>query len=252
VVQEVITGNTANPPTPPPVKENYFFVGWYYDDDGDLIEWDFTTPIDRDITLIAVWTPAITDITVAKRVSGSMADFGRYFSFTLTLICEDGLPLPSTTEIFYVISCGDASTCSTGCQCDFGQGLLGTPPTPREVDLQNGTFSFWLRHMQSITFYDVPANAQIQVVEGDYPLYITWIYVNGDTAAQVNGNSFGPHVVVDALEGLHLQFNNDRGTIVPAGAIVGNTGITFIFFGAVLTAALIAFVIISRRKKESL
>jgi len=252
VVQEVIAGSQASPPNPPPVKENYFFVGWYYDDDGDLIEWNFTTQIDRDITLIAVWTPAITDVTVAKRVSGSMADFGRYFSFTITLTCEDDLPLPSTTEIFYAISCGDASTCSIGCQCDFRQGLLGNPPTPREVDLQNGTFQFWLRHMQSITFYGVPANAQILVVEGDYPLYITWIYVDGNTASQVNGNSFGPHVVVDALDGLHLQFNNDRGTIVQAGVIVGNTGITFIFFGAVLAAALIAFVIISRRKKESL
>jgi len=251
VVQDVVSGNLATVPTPPPVKDNYFFVGWYYDDDGELIEWNFDTPIDRDVNLIAVWTPAITEVTVSKRVSGSMADFGRYFSFTITFTCEDGLPLPSQTEIFYVISCGDASTCSAGCQCDFGQGLLGNPPTPRQVDLQNGTFSFWLRHMQSITFYDVPANAQILVVEGDYPLYITWIYVDGGTTP-VNGNSFGPHVVVDALDGLTLQFNNDRGTIVQAGVIIGNTGITFILFGAVLTAALIAFVIISRRKKESM
>jgi uncharacterized repeat protein (TIGR02543 family) len=38
-----------------PVKDGYNFVGWYNEDSEDETEWNFSTPIESDINLVARW-----------------------------------------------------------------------------------------------------------------------------------------------------------------------------------------------------
>ena len=52
--QSIKEGQCAIEPTPTPTKENYVFVGWYYDESCTQ-EVCFTTPITHDITLYACW-----------------------------------------------------------------------------------------------------------------------------------------------------------------------------------------------------
>lgn len=50
--QRIKYGKTAMEPEPP-TKENYSFLGWYY----DYTAFDFSKPVTSDITLMAMWTP---------------------------------------------------------------------------------------------------------------------------------------------------------------------------------------------------
>ncbi len=55
-VQHIIKGNTATSPTEP-VRDMYEFTGWYKDENL----YDFSSPVNEDITLYAAWTAIAED-----------------------------------------------------------------------------------------------------------------------------------------------------------------------------------------------
>ena len=71
--QKVNDGAKATEPAIDPVKEGFAFEGWYIQDDaGDLAEYDFDTPVTKDIVLHAVFTEDTTEkkYTVSGALSG--------------------------------------------------------------------------------------------------------------------------------------------------------------------------------------
>lgn len=66
--QEVKNKNQAIKPTNP-TKAKYDFIGWYLDDE----EFDFTTPITEDITLIAKWVlkDLVMECNIEKEEGGA-------------------------------------------------------------------------------------------------------------------------------------------------------------------------------------
>lgn len=61
-----------------PEKEGWIFKGWYYiDEDGKETEWDFNTPVHRNLVLKAKWErPADTNSTEATKTK-NIHDSGR-------------------------------------------------------------------------------------------------------------------------------------------------------------------------------
>lgn len=55
--QIIVTGTTALCPVAP-TKEESVFAGWFIGEDEEATEFDFSTPIEADITLTAHWTDA--------------------------------------------------------------------------------------------------------------------------------------------------------------------------------------------------
>ena len=62
-----------------PEKEGWIFKGWYYiDEDGKETEWDFNTPVHRNLVLKAKWErPADTNSTEATKQRIYMIPEGR-------------------------------------------------------------------------------------------------------------------------------------------------------------------------------
>ena len=87
--QKVNDGAKAAEPSTDPVKEDFSFEGWYIlDDDGDLIEYDFETPVRKDIVLHAVFTE---DNTEKKHTISGMLSGGAVSGLTVSYTVDGGV-----------------------------------------------------------------------------------------------------------------------------------------------------------------
>ena len=100
-------------PSPPPTKEGYTFVGWYYDNNGTETKWNFASDkVKYTMTFTAVFEKTHVH-TWGEWVSDGNGTHTRTCS-------EDG----SHTE---TVSCsGGKATCIAKAVCDFCHGLYGT------------------------------------------------------------------------------------------------------------------------------
>jgi uncharacterized repeat protein (TIGR02543 family) len=69
------SGNAVSKPTPDPVKDGYWFLGWFEEDATDA--WDFGTLIYGDLTLTAEWVDAPWSVTITTERNDS-------FTYTVT------------------------------------------------------------------------------------------------------------------------------------------------------------------------
>ena len=93
--------------------------------------------------------PTYTDVTISKTVTGSFADKNKYFTFTLSF--KDATNTPLTGTISYT---GGAIP-----------GLGATAPANGILTLAGGQATVTLKHGQTVTLLDVPANALIRIQE---------------------------------------------------------------------------------------
>ena len=64
LTQVVNHGEVATRPTPNPTKEKFSFIGWYIpaviNGENNMMSYDFTTPVTKDITIYADWEEIFT------------------------------------------------------------------------------------------------------------------------------------------------------------------------------------------------
>lgn len=110
-------------------NQGYVFDGWYTDEQCTLSYTDGTV-LDTDTILYGKWTVARGDLMVTKTVAGNAGDTEKKFTFTVTL---------------------DRSISGT-----YG-----------DMTFNNGTAVITLKHGESLTAVDLPADTAYTVVESD-------------------------------------------------------------------------------------
>jgi len=141
---------------PLPVIEGYEELGYIWDTPpaGDYTTGEPNLQIFGNKTIYYVYEVMIgtVNVLISKTIAGEHANTSRYFEFTVCLKDQDGNPLAEGTTFEYA-----------------GSTLLGSNSAPADGWLildERGEAHFWLTHGQMITIYNVPANGQIQIIEG--------------------------------------------------------------------------------------
>ena len=96
-------------------------------------------------------------LQVTKQVSGNMADQAKYFPFTVTFTSEAAISSPISVSF-------------NGAAASSPVGTLPTNPAGETYAVSNNTYTFYLKHGESIKFDNVPEGVSYAVTEeaGEY------------------------------------------------------------------------------------
>ena len=133
-----------------------------------------------DIKLTNTYTPATTNLTVTKTVTGNMADLGEKFTFQISIRLKDGVAVdPENVE--------------------WSKGNDDSGNLNR-LNVTTGGYTFTLKHNESIVFSGIPTGAVVTVTE---------INENG------NLTGYETRVVIDGVESTYPSDSNDerKGTV---------------------------------------
>ena len=116
-----------------------------------------------------------------------------------------------------------------------------TAPSDDTLELDtNGKTTFTLRHGQSITILDVPADAKIQIEEAADENYTT-TFLDSERTKYEEGNDTGVRDMTEDSRSFH--FVNERRIPVPTGIDPSNTFIILLLPILVILAGLTSFMI---------
>ena len=150
---------------------------------------------------------ATTTLTISKVVTGQFGDLTRQFAFTVTLTGADGQPLAG--PLAYT---GDPDT----------------GPGDGSLLLDRGVGVFTLRHGQSITVQDVPADCSVRVVETPDAGYTISI-ADSEGAVIPDPASPGDTGVLGMTSSPRaLTFTNTRVIPPPTGVSLGDSGLVLL------------------------
>ena len=186
--------------------------------------------------LYARWGPALTTLTVSKKVEGEYADETIDFDFTVTFLNKDGTPAGGSypTDGGGTIITGDKES----------------DPLVLQADAENGEASFSLKDGESITILDVPVSCSVQIVESKDANYTADFTDDGSETP-------GLHIVSHDTGQLTLSegprtiaFTNTRSEVVVSGIKLSHPEATVVPILLALLLALIVLVVTSvfRRK----
>ena len=210
-------------------------------------------------------TTPLTDppLAISKTVTGTLANMGQYFNFTVTLTDPSGLVTdPASLPAYYrayVVDNGaiiDPSTAnlvpSTDGSTDFttGTDTTGTyievsTSAPTQVALKNG---------QSLVFVDTPVGTGYTVTEnsptGYLPSYL--VTTNGTPQSTATTGSIGNTLATgDQLVGEAANtaaFTNDRSMVVATGLTMDN--VPFVGLIVVLVLAVAGYAVVKVRLRR--
>jgi hypothetical protein len=186
--------------TIPPVS-GYVDLGYkLHDKPTDVSDYTAGNPADIEVLAdadIYLVYAALTTVTVSKQVSGSFADMTAGFTFTVTFTDVEGNPLSNGTTFSY-----DGGALP-------GMGANG-PAQDGTLNLTGGKDTYRLKHGQTITIKDVPANYLIKFEETPVKSY----------AATYRENPGGDYSTANSTPYATSLANMDS-------TLVGNEGKTF-------------------------
>ncbi len=156
-VQTVNQGGAATEPTTPPTKDGYDFGGWQLDGKP----YDFKTPVTKDVTLTAKWTPKpVYTVTCEKPTDGTLTsdkatapkdakvtltakpNSGKKLSGAPTVKMADGTSVPVTrvndTTYTFMMPAGNVTATAAfvaDSSSGGGGGGGGTTPTTPTTDV---------------------------------------------------------------------------------------------------------------------
>ena len=173
------------------------------------------------------------DVTISKMVEGIFGDRTKLFSFTVYFAATGGGPLPAGTTFAYE---SDVITDS---------GAVAQPNGALELET-GGWDIFSLKHGQTITIKDIPADIKIQIKEAADSNYTAKIKDGGNEIGQ-NGDT-GAVLVGD--EGRIFAFVNERKSPPVVGVVAGTEGAGALLALALAALAGITAVMMIRRRKN--
>lgn len=188
----------------PPVS-GYVFTDWKVGTNG--VRQGNTTvqlpnvAVNTDIYLIY----ERVSVTVSKEVSGAYADKTRDFTFTIKFADNSGTPLASGTRLAYTggIIPGSGAPVPAGGTLTLDSG---------------GKATFTLRHGQTITIAEVPADGRVWITEADVTGYTaSW----RDGALSPGIGTFTDELIMSGMDKT-VAFTNTYGDIVPTGIWTDN------------------------------
>ena len=210
--QNVLVGQAL--PLNEPVREDYIFLGWYDNPEGNGERY-YSTPADRltDFTLYAVWQRVT--------VNGNYKDFGyEKSSSSVTITSYNGaygeniaLVIPSVIDGLPVIGIGvdDASASNEN---GWTQSIFGKYPVFRSVTIPEGVVT-----LNTCVFFEATVTEPVQI-----PSTVTYIgdrcfaYFNGEVRFSDAGN-------LKRIGEYAFNHTTFRGTlVVPYGVEVLETG----------------------------
>lgn len=153
------------------------------------------TTVDGEVlTAVAQWEK-LTDITIINTVSGNMGNKSKDFTYAIQL--------PSSfngTQLTVVDASGNTSTVTVGSDCKL---------------------SFTLKHGQSYTIKELN-EAQFNSIKG------LTNYGISETSYAEEGYKTSSTTKMDAHGNIQLIFNNQNGSVLPTGIILGGSGMGII------------------------
>ena len=186
-------------------------------------------------------------LTFSKAVSGNQASRDKYFAFTLTIsgVTAGNKYTVDLTNADASIAANPnaATTCITSAVTQPGE--LVVPAGATSV-----TWTYYLKHGQSISVYGIPEGASYTVLEAEED-YTPAVVVTGDvdasdvSEATITANHQAEGTIDANDDNITAAFTNTRDGIIPTGVImtVAPFAIGLCLFGAV-----IIFVITRRRR----
>jgi len=207
------------------------------------------------------------NVTVSKIVTGNMADPYEDFDFTIFFTGgEPPVPLADVQLVYYIYSAAFNWCDEPVCLCYISQ-YCGQPEATCTCDNETfaitrstvtlgatGSYEFTLRHNQTITFRNVPADVFVRVVEDEVQYYETWIYVDGTRIVRTtenllpgdaihSGNLYTRNTDTRPIteDGIEIEFVNHLHVPEPMGVRMAISGVVLLVgagalaFGASLT-----------------
>ena len=192
----------------------------------------------RNIAAAFVNSYTTTDLTVTKKVTGTMADVSKEFDFTLALT-DSNAATDTRSYAYQVWSMG----------ADGNKG--GTDDKP--VDGKSGTLTnggtFQLKHDEYVVITGLPAGEKATVTETGATDYTTTITnQNGTTAdAAVAAKTVGEKTLsTDNGAKNEQDFVNNKEAVSPTGVVLENLP-----FVLIASAAGVALFLVTRRRKDA-
>lgn len=210
--QYVLVGQAL--PLNEPVREDYIFLGWYDNPNGEGTRY-YSTPTDRltDLTLYAVWQRIV--------VNGSYKDFGyEKSSSSVTITSYSGsygenidLIIPSVIDGLPVIGIGTDDVLESN-KNGWPQSIFGKYPVFRSVTIPEGVVT-----LNTCVFFEATVTEPVRI-----PSTVTYIgdrcfaYFNGEVCFSDEGN-------LKRIGEYAFNHTTFRGTlVVPYGVEVLETG----------------------------
>lgn len=150
-----------------------------------------------DINITNTYRPEVCDLTIRKTVNGNLGDRNKAFPFT-ALLSGEGY---SFSDVAYSIDSGESQS----------------------VNTTGNSFSFTLKHSQSITFYGLPVGATLKITENiDDNEYITTIDGEPGISKIITLSETNDNIVFDNRKDVTINtgiFNSPLPYIVSLGVV---------------------------------